>query len=418
MLQDLGHGEEQVKVIDFGIAKVKDSVIGQTTDTNVAVGTVSYMSPEQLSAKPVSAATDVYALAEIAYEMLCGRKPFNPETGFELLGLQREGVRVNPVDLRPGLPLEAQTAILRALSFDPKDRHSSAREFGDNLAQALTLSEDTSASAPAATVVVTEMTTMPDPSADKRNPNPTIAATIPIIQPTDRLVDGPQTKGNRLSMRLIVVVGLLGLLGVGGTFGAWHLYQKSLINSRNEGPPIGTERHLNFWLTVQKMRDGKPYQDPFDSSGQEIFEDGWKFRMNLSSPESGFLYLLNEGPALEGATTLTLLFPNPFINSGSPQVSSDQQTQTGWMVFDKSQGTENFWLVWSANPIAELEAVKGVVNNVDKGSIKDANQAEAVRKFLSASRPTAETQKDSEKKQTNIKASGNQIVHRIELEHH
>jgi serine/threonine-protein kinase len=117
MLQNLGHGEQQVKVIDFGIAKVKDSVLGQTTDTNVAVGTVSYMAPEQLSGKPISAATDVYALAEIAYEMLSGRKPFNPQTGFELLGLQKEGVRINLQDLRPGLPHQAQAIILRALSF-------------------------------------------------------------------------------------------------------------------------------------------------------------------------------------------------------------------------------------------------------------------------------------------------------------
>ena len=89
MLQDLGHGEEQVKVIDFGIAKIKDSVVAPSTATNVSAGTVSYMAPEQLSGRPVSAATDVYALAEIAYEMLTGRKPFNPETGFELLEMQR-----------------------------------------------------------------------------------------------------------------------------------------------------------------------------------------------------------------------------------------------------------------------------------------------------------------------------------------
>src|SRR6185312_9522418 len=49
MLQDLGHGEEQVKIIDFGIAKVKDSVIAPSTSLNLSPGTVAYMAPEQLN---------------------------------------------------------------------------------------------------------------------------------------------------------------------------------------------------------------------------------------------------------------------------------------------------------------------------------------------------------------------------------
>ena len=137
MLQDLGHGEEQVKVIDFGIAKIKDSVVAPSTATNVSAGTVSYMAPEQLSGRPVSAATDVYALAEIAYEMLTGRKPFNPETGFELLEMQRGGVRIRPSDLRPSLSTAADQLILRAISFEPSQRPTKARDFGDELARAL-----------------------------------------------------------------------------------------------------------------------------------------------------------------------------------------------------------------------------------------------------------------------------------------
>jgi hypothetical protein len=166
------------------------------------------------------------------------------------------------------------------------------------------------------------------------------------------------------------------------------------------------------------MRDGKPYQEAFESSGQEIFEDGWKFRINLSSPEAGHLYLLNEGPDSAGNSTLKLLFPNPFQNNGSPNIASGQQTETGWMVFDKHQGTENFWLVWSAESVPEIEAVKGAVNKTDQGTIKDSTQAEAIRTFLTITRPKPEAQKDSDKKRTIVKAAGNVIVHRIELEHH
>lgn len=99
MLQKLGDGDVQAKVIDFGIAKVKDSLAAPTTGTNLMVGTVLYMSPEQLERKPVTAASDTYALGVIAYEMVTGRRPFNPESVFQLLEMQRAGVRVKPSGL-------------------------------------------------------------------------------------------------------------------------------------------------------------------------------------------------------------------------------------------------------------------------------------------------------------------------------
>ena len=138
MLQSFGRGEEQVKIIDFGIAKLKDSLVAPSTLTGPTAGTVAYMSPEQLTGQTVSAATDIYAMGVIAYELVTGRKPFNPETGFELLEMQRAGVRVKPSDLRPSLSSEADEIILRALSFDPQQRFPGARELGDLLSRALT----------------------------------------------------------------------------------------------------------------------------------------------------------------------------------------------------------------------------------------------------------------------------------------
>src|SRR5882672_6024924 len=122
MLQSYGGGEEQVKIIDFGIAKLKDSIVAPSTVTGATAGTVSYMAPEQLSGRPVSATMDIYAMGAIAYELVTGRKPFNPETGFELLDMQRQGVRISPSDLRPAVSTDANEIILRALSFDPRER--------------------------------------------------------------------------------------------------------------------------------------------------------------------------------------------------------------------------------------------------------------------------------------------------------
>lgn len=144
MLQALGRGDEQVKIVDFGIAKIKESVVAPNTVTGAATaGTIVYMSPEQLRGEKLTAASDIYALAVIAYEMVTGRRPFNPETIAHLAEMQRQGVRARPADLRPRLPEAAQSIILRGLAFDPRVRHQSAAEFGEELARALMNEEET-----------------------------------------------------------------------------------------------------------------------------------------------------------------------------------------------------------------------------------------------------------------------------------
>src|SRR5258706_4387591 len=70
MLQDLGHGEELVKIIDFGIARIKHSAIAPTTVTTATAGTIAYMAPEQLSAKPTSPSAAIYSFGRLAYNMV------------------------------------------------------------------------------------------------------------------------------------------------------------------------------------------------------------------------------------------------------------------------------------------------------------------------------------------------------------
>ena len=136
MLQTYSEGEEYVKLIDFGVATVKDSLVATNKEITAVAGTVSYMAPEQLLGKP-SAGSDVYACGVIAYELVSGRRPFNPESPYQLLDMQREGVRIKPADLRPGLPQAAQKLILQALSFEQTERPQNAKDFGEELARAL-----------------------------------------------------------------------------------------------------------------------------------------------------------------------------------------------------------------------------------------------------------------------------------------
>ena len=137
MLQAPGEDEEQAKLIDFGIANVGDSQISTSIPSLGIAGTLGYLAPEQFEGAPPSIASDVYAMAVVAYEMVTGRHPFNAESNAHLIKLQSEGVKIRPGDLRPGLPGAAGECILKALSVRPEDRFRKARDFGEALALAL-----------------------------------------------------------------------------------------------------------------------------------------------------------------------------------------------------------------------------------------------------------------------------------------
>ena len=219
-----------------------------------------------------------------------------------------------------------------------------------------------------------------------------------------------------MGSKIGLAVALIVLIGAGAGIVAW---KREAIFGTSGTKATAAERSLSYSLTVQKMRDDKPYQDQFESSGQEIFENGWKFRMNLTSPQDGYLYLLNEGPANGDATTYNVLFPEAKTNNGSPRVSANQKLQTAWMRFDDHQGTEKFWIVWSSSPVKELEVVTDAVNDRDLGEIKDAAKARSVSDYLKAhASPKPDVTKDSVKKETVVKAKTDVLVNSIELEHH
>ena len=201
----------------------------------------------------------------------------------------------------------------------------------------------------------------------------------------------------------------------------------ALMSSRGASPsaprPTTTtastpQTTLTYFLTVQKMREGLEYQDAFIATGREIFENGWKFRLDASNPQPGYIYLLNEGPTAEGRRSFNLLYPTPGQRNGLAELGASEHMQTGWFQFDEHQGTERFWMIWSRAPIAALEQVKHVANPIDRGAITRPQELAGVVSLLEqhATAP-GDVIERADGKVMVVRGDGDIVVNRLELEH-
>lgn len=118
-----------VKVLDFGIARLLGSA--RMTRVGNVIGTLEYMSPEQVRGLETDARSDVYGLGIMLYEMLAGRLPFESENDFALMKMQIENMPVPPRQVNPDIPLEVEEAIMKSVAKDPNQRFQSAGDFLD-----------------------------------------------------------------------------------------------------------------------------------------------------------------------------------------------------------------------------------------------------------------------------------------------
>jgi serine/threonine-protein kinase len=119
--------QEVVKLLDFGIA-ISDRSIGLTTP-GFLLGSLHYMSPEQLNGEKATTRSDIYSVAVTLYEVLTGRLPFTGATNYEIMVGHLQRTPVTPTEVNAVIPRAVSQAVMRALSKDPQERFATAAEF-------------------------------------------------------------------------------------------------------------------------------------------------------------------------------------------------------------------------------------------------------------------------------------------------
>lgn len=117
-----------VKVMDFGIAKVLGKE--RLTRTGAQMGTIAYMSPEQIRNETVDSRSDIYSLSVTLFEMMTGRLPFAFGSDFELMSAHLRTPPPRITQLCPDVSQRVEEAVLKGLAKDPGQRFQSAEAFG------------------------------------------------------------------------------------------------------------------------------------------------------------------------------------------------------------------------------------------------------------------------------------------------
>lgn len=392
IMVQVGDNEETIKLIDFGIASVKDSQVATSAEKTKVAGALPYMAPEQLRGQP-EASSDIWALGAMAYEMLTGRLPFYAETLVQLYEMQKRGLQASPRSLRPDITHTVENILFKSMAFDPAERFLKAKDLGEELARALTGEPSTAAqvSSPPATTPVSAQTsespaygTMSTHSARTE-----VGRDIPVSVP-----DSTKSKS------LVAIAGVT-IAAIAVVAALW-LWNSGQTTTSNENTPPVSSRQLNYSLLVRQNPAKNPGKQPIAFPGEIVFSPGDQLRLIINSQQDGYLYIVNEGPQPKnGLPAYNFLFPDPAqVPSNAPSlkvgkslfIPSDRPDE--WLTVDAEEGTEIFWVVWSEKSIAELEDAKKWLTPQFGGEIQNGGEVSAIQQFINkhqqANKPIAE----------------------------
>ena len=389
-----------VKVLDFGLAKFSEkrpstmkleeseAATAVKTAPGIIMGTINYMSPEQAQAGDIDERTDIWSTGVMIYEMVTGKMPFSGATTSHTI-VQILEKDPPPLSKLAQVPDELERIVRKAMAKSPDERYQTAKDMLIDL-RALRKRLDVEAEI-------------------GRTSSPTTPVAAVVTDETDQRQ--PRAK--------VLVIALIGMALVTAAIFGVNIWRSS--RARISAPVTtavpNVDRTLTYWITVQKFKGKRPYQDPFTLAGEINFEANYQIRVNVRTPQGGHLYILNEGPA-SAQPEFVVLFPSSTANGDSSSLAASQTLQIpeqSWFKFNAEQGVEKLWLVFSEEPLPEFEGIREFAN--PQGLITDPSRNKAVRNFLdtySAAKPEVE----KGDKLTTLRTQGKLLVYPIRLEHH
>lgn len=201
--------DDRLFLADFGIAKMAETMTGLTA-TGVVVGTPLYMAPEQAQGRPASPATDRYALAVVAYEILAGRPPFEGDNPLSLMHQHVSSPAPALSSRVGGLPAGLDAVLAAALSKDPARRPPTCRALADAVAGFLPTG--------AMPVAGPAAGRTPPPGATA----PTVIRTTPAVRPPSLTSDATALTPVRKSRRGVAWGAAAGAVALAGLALVWN----------------------------------------------------------------------------------------------------------------------------------------------------------------------------------------------------
>jgi eukaryotic-like serine/threonine-protein kinase len=353
--------EERLKVTDFGIARAGAS---QMTEAGSIMGTAHYLSPEQARGAQVTAASDLYSVGVVLYEMLTGDVPFTGDTPVEIAMKHLNDAPRPPSARVPGIPADLDRIVMRALAKDPQDRYRSAEELDSDLARVeagLPIARETTDAATAilagtAATAATQTLRRPPqaPPAPPRRP-----------PPYDPYARPPRRK--RSIVPWIFVALLLTAAGIAG----WYVYQEvrdQLVESQPVAVPnvvgITQENAVRLIENAELTAEVRRRADEEVSEGTVIEQ----------SPQAG-------AKIAKGETVIII------VSSGLPQVTVPKVANLP--LNQATQRLSDAGLDWRVNEVFSERVEAGVVisqdprpeQRVDQGTTVTLRVSKGVQEF-------------------------------------
>lgn len=275
------------KVTDFGIARAANATT--TSQSNIILGTVGYMSPEQAKGEPVDFQSDLYSLGVVLYEMLTGELPYSAQDPVALAMQHVNEPPRSPKEAKSEVPEALDTLTVKLLAKKPEDRYASAAALADDLERVRSGLPPTAA----ASEKMPEQMTPPFP------PSPVGGTREAAVQPSVTPAPGKIPKyggGRRDNLFSVLAALLLGLALLGGL--AWALTQGFFGVASVEVPSLEglTQDEAQERLDESNLVLGEAGETPSDSAAEGTIVEQEPQAGASVAPETSVSVTLSSGP--------------------------------------------------------------------------------------------------------------------------